>query len=84
MGEKDFSLNIALENAEMRRERTTKRFIVAIVLIIVMGLLNNVAWLYAWMQFEYVGEEVSIDGTDGIATYMGGGGVINNGENNNP
>lgn len=79
MEDRGFNLNLALENAEVRHERTVKRFIIAIVVMIVVFFANNVAWLYAWMQYEYVGEEVTVDGSDGIAGYVNGGGTLING-----
>ena len=75
----DFNINLALENSEVRHERTVRRFIIAIVIMIAVIFANNVAWLYAWMQYEYVGEEVTVDGTDGIAGYVNGGGTFING-----
>lgn len=80
MEDRGFNLNLALENAEVRHERTVKRFIIAIIVMIVVIFANNVAWLLAWMQYEYVGEEVTVDGTDGIAGYVNGGGAFINGK----
>lgn len=80
MEDRGFNFNLALENAEVRHERTVKRFIIAIIVMIVVIFANNVAWLWAWMQYEYVGEEVTVDGTDGIAGYANGGGTFINGK----
>lgn len=82
MEEKNFSLNMALENTEVRHERTVKRFIIAIIIMIIIIFANNLAWLWAWMQYEYVGEEVTVDGTDGIAGYVNNGGTFINGTSN--
>lgn len=72
-----------LESAMARMERNFKRLIVALVICIIVILCSNVAWLYAWMQYDYSGEEITVDSNDGIANYIGGsGGIFNNGENN--
>lgn len=43
----------------------------------------NQQFTKAWSEYEYVEEDVEVDGgLDGIATYIGGEGVIVNGENN--
>lgn len=79
------SYDIALEAAEARHERTVKRFIMAIIIMILIMFVNNAAWLYAWMQYDYVSEgtsteTVTVDGKEGIANYIGGGGSIINGK----
>lgn len=76
------SYDLALEYAEARHERTVKRFILAIIIMFILFFANNAAWLYAWMQYEYVGEEVTVDGTDGIAGYVNNGGTFINGTSN--
>ena len=80
MDEKRFDFNLALESVEVRHERTVKRFVIAIIVMIIVFFANNLAWLYAWMQYEYIGEEVTVDGTDGIAGYVNGGGTFINGK----
>lgn len=43
----------------------------------------NQQFTEAWSEYEYVDEAVEVDGgLDGIANYIGGEGVIVNGENN--
>lgn len=79
MEERSVSYDVALEYAEARHERTVKRFIFAVILMIIIIFANNAIWLYAWMQYEYVGEEVTVEGADGIASYVGRNGVITNG-----
>lgn len=70
------------ESALARSEQNTKRLLIALVICIIVIFASNAVWLYAWMQFEYVGEEVTVDGTDGIASYVNRGGMILNGEDN--
>lgn len=47
---------IAYESEMARHERTVKRLIVSLVLTILLLVISNVCWLYAWCQFEYVDE----------------------------
>lgn len=43
----------------------------------------NQQFTKAWSEYEYVEEDVEVDGgVDGVANYIGGEGVIVNGENN--
>lgn len=70
------------ESALARSEQNTKRLLIALVICIIVIFASNAVWLFAWMQFEYVGEEVTVDGTDGIASYVNRGGMILNGEDN--
>lgn len=43
----------------------------------------NAQFTKAWSEYEYVSEEVDVDGgLEGVANYIGGRGVIVNGENN--
>lgn len=47
---------IAYESEMARHERTVKRMIVSLVLTVLLLVISNVCWLYAWCQFEYVDE----------------------------
>lgn len=73
----------AHEGMMARNERTIKRLVIALIISIVLIFASNALWLYAWMQYDYVGSEstVDIDGKDGIANYIGNNGDISNGEN---
>lgn len=82
MEEKDMIPYIVYESALARSEQNIKRLLTALVICIIIVFASNAVWLYAWMQFEYVGEEVTVDGTDGIASYVNRGGMILNGEDN--
>ena len=59
-----------------------KRLVIALVICIIIIFVSNSAWLYAWMQYDYYGTEVSVDSKDGIANYIGGSGGIINGSDN--
>lgn len=50
---------VALQAEQVKSERTTKRFIVALVIAFIMLVLSNAMWLYAWMQYDYTSEETS-------------------------
>lgn len=62
-------------------DRANKRLWIALVLLVIMLAVSNLAWLYAWMQYDYASEEiVTVDGKDGIANYIGNDGEIYNGK----
>ena len=73
---------IVHESAMARNERTIKRLVVALIVAVALLFAGNAAWLYAWMQYDYMSEEseiVTVDGKDGIANYIGNDGDIVNG-----
>ena len=70
-----------------REERHIKRLTIALIVAILGIVFCNMAWLYAWTQYDYVSEDsgvettVSLDGSPGgNANYIGNRGIINNGE----
>ena len=73
---------IVHESAMARNERHIKRLVIALIVAVVMIVLSNLAWLYLWNSYEYVGdsETVSVEG-DGTANYIGNDGDITNGIN---
>lgn len=73
---------IVYESESARHERTVKRFIIALIVAFALLFASNVAWLYAWMQYDYSSEEIVVDAQDGTANYIGHDGDINNGTNN--
>lgn len=73
---------IVFESTMARAERQQKRLVIALILAVVMIVASNLAWLYVWNSYEYVGESsVSVEG-EGNANYIGNDGDITNGENN--
>ena len=48
---------IVHESAMARNERTIKRLVIALIIAVVLLFAGNAAWLYAWMQYDYVSEE---------------------------
>ena len=75
----------AFEGEQMRTEIREKRKDRIILALIIAMLLNNLAWLWFFNQFDITGESVRLDSTEeGNASYMGAGasGVIDNGRSN--
>lgn len=76
------------ESAMARAERHTKALIWVIVLLIVLLVVSNGAWLWYENQFEVVEETttaITQDNADGYNNYIGNDGDIVNGkaDNNN-
>ena len=59
---------IVFEGAQARSERTIKRIVIALIITVAMLFASNALWLWAWSQYDYTSEEISIDGPDGMAT----------------
>ena len=51
---------IVYESAQDRSERTNKRLVVALIIAIVMIFVSHACWLWAWMQYDYTGEETVV------------------------
>ena len=71
------------EMEQAKSERTAKRLISVIVLLILLFVGFNIGWLIYESQFETVEttEEIVVDAeNDGIANYIGNDGDIYNGE----
>ena len=47
---------IVHESAMARNERHIKRLVIALIVAVVMIVLSNLAWLYLWNSYEYVGD----------------------------
>ena len=77
---------IAFEITQVKHERTVKRLITALIIVIALFFASNALWLYAWMQYDYsteVIDDYSIDlksDDGGNANYIGERGNIYNGE----
>ena len=73
------------ESVMARNERQHKRLVLALIISIVLVFVSNALWLYAWLQYDYTGETVTIDSEEGIANYIGGsGGIINGKDSSTP
>lgn len=84
MDDKMISIPYIVWEAEKEREaRRHKREFIMRIIIAVIFLLNNLAWLIAWSQYEYTYEDESVvvdGGERGFAGFIGGDGDINYGE----
>lgn len=68
-----------------RFDRVNRRLLIALIVAIALIVLSNAAWLYCWMQYDYVGEETEVVTTvdsegGGIANYTGNDGGVTIGE----
>ena len=71
---------IAFERMQSKDERNDRwRNIIIIILIVLLAITNGM-WLYAWNQYDYVSEDITVDGEEGNANYIGNDGNIYNGE----
>lgn len=54
-----------------RREHQEKVFLIKALIVAVIALVvSNIAWLIFFNQFDMNGEVTSVDGGNGIATYL--------------
>ena len=71
-----------------RSERTIKRLIIALAFAVMLIFTCNALWLLAWTSYDYSTEDystdVTVDGENGNANYIGDGnnGDISYGEDN--
>ena len=66
-----------------RAERTIKRLWILCILLIVLLVGTNIAWIHYESQFSDVvttTQEVTQDGKDGVNNFIGGDGVITDGK----
>lgn len=70
---------IVHEAAQARNERAIKRLVIALIVTVCMIFASNALWLWAWMQYDYTGEETVVEALDGVANYIGNSGDIVNG-----
>lgn len=71
---------IVHESAMARAERSAKRLWTVIILLIVLLVGSNGAWLWYESQFETVTTEIMQENADGYNNYIGNDGDIVNGE----
>ena len=72
---------ILYESEMMRVERRHRRNFWLTIILVFALLVSNLAWLWAWTQYDYSSEEITVDAGDrGIASYIGHDGDINYGE----
>lgn len=72
---------IVYESAMTRAERMSKRLVIALIVSIALMFASNAVWLWAWTSYDYTSEEtITVDGKDGIASYIGSDGSFYYGE----
>lgn len=79
--DKDISY-VAFEGVCARFERTIKRLWILVILLTVLLVGTNCAWLWYESQFQYVEtttESYNADASDGGTAIANGDGVVNNG-----
>lgn len=79
--DKDISF-VAFESVCTRFERTIKRLWILVIILTVLLVGTNCAWLWYESQFQYVEtptESYEADATDGGVAIANGDGVVNNG-----
>lgn len=79
--DKDISF-VAFESVCSRFERTIKRLWILVIILTVLLVGTNCAWLLYESQFQYVEtttESYEADATDGGTAIANGDGVVNNG-----
>jgi hypothetical protein len=64
---------VVYESAQTRKERTVKRLITALIIAVILIFASNAAWLYCWMQYDYIDEGVETE-----TTYQQDGEGMNN------
>lgn len=78
--DKDVSF-VAFESVCSRFERTIKRLWILVIILTVLLVGTNCAWLWYESQFQYVetSETYEADATDGGVAIANGDGVVSNG-----
>ena len=71
---------LAFERMQSKDEKNERWRNLIIVLLIVLLVVTNAMWLWAWNQYDYVDDYTSVEADDGSnANYIGHNGDINNG-----
>lgn len=71
---------LAFERMQSKDEKNDRWRNLIIVLLIVLLVVTNAMWLWAWNQHDYVDDYTSVEADDGSnANYIGHNGDINNG-----
>lgn len=79
MNDKDVPY-IVYESEAARHERTVKRLLLTIVLVICLLVITNLAWLYVFNQYDITSETTEITTDEGNTNMLEAG---QNGEINN-
>lgn len=81
MEQKETVSYLVYESSQTRADRIIHRLIMALLVTVGLLFISNAIWLYAFTQFEYISDEVTVTNTDGFTTFVGNdnGGVVRNG-----
>ena len=71
---------IAFERMQSKDERNDRWRNLTIIILIVLLVITNAMWLWAWNQYDYVEEYTEVDSGEGDINYIGNNGDITNGE----
>lgn len=58
---------IVYESAQAKNERIVKRLVIALIIAVGLIFASNMAWLYVWSGYDYVGESTTYT-QDGLGT----------------
>lgn len=71
---------IAFERMQAKDERNDFWRNLTIIFLIILLVITNVMWLFAWHQYDYIEDYTSLEADDGSnANYIGNDGDIYNG-----
>ena len=74
-------ISYMMHEADMARmERTNKRLWILIIILIVALIGSNAGWIYYESQFDYFETSVTQESDSGYNNYIGGSGLIKNGQ----
>lgn len=65
---------VAFESAIARYDRLNRRLIIALILVVSLLFISNVAWIYAWNTWD--NDATTVINKDGVSNYIGGDGII--------
>jgi len=74
---------IAFESINVRFERINKRLWILCIILVIMLISTNIAWIYYVQQFEITETTITQDNADGYNNYIGNDGDIINGTTDN-
>lgn len=66
------------ESSQAVLERIIHRLIALVVVLVALLFISNAVWIYAWNTWD--NPATTVINKDGVSNYIGGDGVIDNGE----
>ena len=71
---------IAYETSLASEREHSRRLSGIICALIAALVITNLAWLWAWLQYDYVSDTVTVESSAGHANFIGANGDIYNGK----